>query len=228
MSESAISRPTRKLGPRLGYTAGVGALSLVASVLVFLLSIPAPARSPPPPGEAIIVLTGGEERIRAAARLLKEGRGKRLLISGVNRNNGRDLMRRVTGLPAELFDCCVDLGYTARNTMGNAAEAKEWAAFHNVSSLIVVTTTVHMPRSLAELGRTMPNVYLIPYGVAATLPGGLTQAPLADPLVLRFMATEYLKFLPAVALNIASRMLQPVQIGLAQRVGGSWQADRVP
>ena len=225
MTESAASIRTRRLGPRLGYATAVVTLSIAASAIVFLVAIPAPARSPPLAGDAIIVLTGGEERIRAAALILKERRGRRLLISGVNRVNGRQDMRRVTGLPAELFDCCVDLGYAARNTMGNAAEARDWAAFHNVSSLIVVTTTIHMPRSLAELGRAMPTMRLIPHPVAATMPGGKVPVTTFDRTVARFVVTEYLKFLPAVALNVMSRLLQPVRSGLASRGSGTWKSD---
>ena len=53
--------------------------------LVFASSI---AHYAPPAGlqaDGIVVLTGGEHRLSEATRLLAEGRGKRLLISGVNR-----------------------------------------------------------------------------------------------------------------------------------------------
>lgn len=216
MSNSTTLRWVR----RLGVAAGAVVLLLGAGLIVFLASIPAPARSLPPRGDAIIVLTGSEERIRAAALILKQQRGRRLLISGVNRINGREDVRRVTGLPAELFDCCVDLGYSALDTMGNAAEAREWASVHNVDSLIVVTTTVHMPRSLADLGRTMPKVRLIPHGVAVHLPGSQRPASsVFDWTVARYVLKEYVKFLPAAALNVASRLLHPVNIGLAGSAG---------
>ena len=48
-----------------------------------------------PAGDGIVVLTGGEHRLSEAARLLAEGRGRRLLISGANRQATRqDLYRK--------------------------------------------------------------------------------------------------------------------------------------
>ena len=48
--------------------------------------------------DGIVVLTGGEHRLAEAARLLAEGRGKRLLISGANRMTSRDDLQRKSGI----------------------------------------------------------------------------------------------------------------------------------
>ena len=48
--------------------------------------------------DGIVVLTGGEHRLSEAARLLAEGRGKRLLISGANRMATREDLHRKSGL----------------------------------------------------------------------------------------------------------------------------------
>ena len=77
--------------------------------------------------DAIVVLTGGELRLSAAAKLLKEGRGARLLISGVNRQTSTDDLKRVSGLPDRLFTCCVDIDYAAHTTSDNADQTKAWA-----------------------------------------------------------------------------------------------------
>src|SRR5688572_25373472 len=61
--------------------------------------------------DGIVVLTGGQVRISEAARLLEDGRGQRLLISGVNQKTGRPSLLKISGLEKEIFDCCVDLGY---------------------------------------------------------------------------------------------------------------------
>ena len=34
---------------------------------------------------------------------------------------------RKSGLSPELFECCVDVGYAAHDTTGNAEETKAWA-----------------------------------------------------------------------------------------------------
>ena len=48
----------------------------------------------------------------------------RLLISGVNRMTTREDLYRKSGLTPALFACCVDIGYDAHDTSGNAEETK--------------------------------------------------------------------------------------------------------
>ncbi len=70
--------------------------------------------------DGIVVLTGGDNRIEAGAKLMSEGRAKRMLISGVNRKVTREEMQRLLGVDKGIFNCCVDLGYEALDTVGNA------------------------------------------------------------------------------------------------------------
>ena len=56
-----------------------------------------------------------------------------------------------------MFDCCVDLGFTAANTLGNARETAEWARAKGYSALILVTADYHMPRARLELRAAMPE-----------------------------------------------------------------------
>ena len=103
------------------------------------------------PADGIVVLTGGDFRILEGARLLQEGRATRMLISGVDAKTSRDDLLKLSGLPPTTFNCCVDLGYFAQNTVGNAEETRAWAQSRKLGRLIVVTSSYHMPRSLAEL-----------------------------------------------------------------------------
>ena len=92
--------------------------------LWFMHSLPKTPTAPDQPGEAIAVLTGGQNRVIVGIELLQQGFGKRLLISGVNENITDDHLQRVLGLDAEqtrLFKCCVDTGRQALDTVGNAA-----------------------------------------------------------------------------------------------------------
>src|SRR5258708_10639 len=104
------------------------ALAFVAGFFVFAGGLG--PRTPPSVGHAdgIVVLTGGSHRLAEAARLLADGYGKRLLISGVNRKTGGDDLVRQSGLSRELFDARVDVGYEAQDTPGNAQETSEWVA----------------------------------------------------------------------------------------------------
>jgi uncharacterized SAM-binding protein YcdF (DUF218 family) len=122
--------------------------------------------SEPPVADAVVALTGASDlRLEAAARLLERGKGKRLLISGVNREASRDDILEVSRAVKPIYDCCVDLGYTAADTIGNAEEIAEWARGKSYTRLIVVTSDYHMPRSLLEVRAAMPEATLIPYPV---------------------------------------------------------------
>jgi uncharacterized SAM-binding protein YcdF (DUF218 family) len=155
--------------------------------------------------DAIVVLTGGPTRIAEGAKLLKDRRGDRLLISGINTQTGRDSVLRLTGLPSNQFNCCVDLGYSALDTIGNARETGNWASQRRYDSLIVVTSRAHMPRSLAELERALPGVRLIPHPV-------MSSAHVQSPWWLSYGATrvivsEYIKYIPSAARLIVSRAM---------------------
>lgn len=120
----------------------------------------------PPPAEAIVALTGGSlERLSTGVRLLEQNKGQRLLISGVNRIVTDAELFEVLDLDSELAECCVDLGRSADDTLGNAAETAAWAREHNYTRLILVTDDYHMPRSRAELTLAMPEVDIYAYPV---------------------------------------------------------------
>ena len=157
--------------------------------------------------DAIVVLTGERERISEAARLLRSGRAEKLLISGVNRKTGRKALQRISKIGDRLFTCCVTVGYQAQNTRGNAQETEAWLREHNFSSLIVVTAHYHMPRSLKELALRLPDVELIAHPV---LPRGYRDKPWWLHFNhARTLVQEYLKFLPASANYVMSRLVGP-------------------
>ena len=120
----------------------------------------------PDRADAIVALTGpSAERVNAAIRLLELDKGERLLISGVNREVRRQELRALTPGSSKLFNCCVDLGFEAENTVGNASEIAAWARRHDYQRLIVVTSDYHMPRSLLEVRSALPGVVMVPYAV---------------------------------------------------------------
>ncbi|MBS9722514.1 YdcF family protein [Tianweitania sp. BSSL-BM11] len=150
----------------------------------------------PRKADAIIVLTGGLYRLDAGVSLLNEGRGDRLLISGVNPKAGRDDLRAATGGDRELFSCCVDIDHAAMDTIGNAEESGKWMQANHYRSVILVTNNYHMPRSLLEMRRILHDVDIQPYPVVNTSPS--TGSWFTDPDALRVIATEYVKFLGAL------------------------------
>lgn len=121
----------------------------------------------PPTADGIVALTGGSGlRIAAALQLLEAGKAKRMLISGVSRQVTRGELQTITGADKPIYDCCVDLGFTAANTVGNARETAEWARSNGYKTLILVTADFHMPRARLELKAAMPEATIYPYPVA--------------------------------------------------------------
>ena len=115
--------------------------------------------------DGIVVLTGGRERIHGAIELLRAGKGRRLLITGVHPTTRSEDLARVGEASEDLLQCCIDLGFEAETTTGNAHEAAEWARRNGFNSLIVVTSAYHLPRSLIEFASALPDVDLRPYPI---------------------------------------------------------------
>lgn len=184
---------------------GAAALLVAVGFLVFVYSIHRETPESTVRADGIVVLTGGTERIARGIRLLATKRANRLLISGVNtRTSPAALSKRTPGYEA-LFNCCIDVGYKAQDTIGNATETLEWVQEHNFDSLIVVTSSYHMPRSLAELHRALPGITLHAHPV---VPASVrAEAWYANPGTAKLLFWEYAKFLPAATRYCATLLL---------------------
>ncbi len=116
--------------------------------------------------DAIVVLTGGSQRIDYGVQLLIDGKASRLFISGVDTKlPPMAFLRQVSpALAAQIPDghAIVMLGYDARNTIGNAAEAAQWLQHEHLQSLRLVTANYHMPRALKEFRFAMPAMLILP------------------------------------------------------------------
>ena len=186
---------------------GLAALLAVVYVGGFFLFTARLDRTPPvevPVADGIVALTGGPDRITAAYRLLEEGRGTRLLITGVHPDVTAASLKEIVPGAAPKFDCCVDVGHLAENTIGNAAETAEWVREKDYRSIILVTSTYHLPRARLELGRAMPGVEISPYPVfqdTLHLDGWW-----AYPGTTRLLISEYTKYLLTLTYGRQSQM----------------------
>ena len=196
---------------------GAGLLAFAARVSD---STPAPD---PPSSDGIVALTGASSlRIEAATELLEQGLAQRLLISGVNPEATREQVRQATSTAGRAFDCCVDLGFQAENTLGNARETADWARYHHYRTLIVVTADYHMPRALLELRAAMPRVALRPYPVATQTLDVRHWWRTAESA--RRMTVEYCKYLAVLARSSLERLRH---LGPRAAPGGSAPAANV-
>ncbi len=163
--------PSRRPRSRLLRSlAALGVLAAAAVILSFAGFMRSIARIEPhkvDPAAGIVVLTGGSQRLSDALGLLASGHGRRLLISGVNQKTSREEIARIAGQSREKLECCADLGKSARNTIGNAIEARRWARENGFKSLIVVTSNYHMPRTLGEFAHVMGDIGVVGYPVVS-------------------------------------------------------------
>ncbi len=168
----------------------------VAGFLLFVGMLPT-RPTQPLKADGIVALTGGDARLDAAVALLEGGAGKRLLISGVNKASTKDELKTLSN-GRRRFDCCADIGYAAEDTYGNAEEAASWMAEHHFRSLIVVTASYHMPRSLRLFHALMPDVKLIAYPVE---PASVDMAQWWRPGTLHLLHNEYLKYVASFVMT---------------------------
>jgi uncharacterized SAM-binding protein YcdF (DUF218 family) len=184
----------RRVGRSVIAICAIAVLSLAAGFGWFLWNLPADEIVLQRDADGIVVLTGGASRISDAIELLAAGRGKRLLISGVNRATTSGEISRLNPEYGRMVSCCVDFDRSL-NTLGNAIETKHWAESRGFRSLIVVTSNYHMPRAIAEISHQLPDVALLPFPVIA-------EKPHAEPwwmhgATMRLMLSEYLKYVVA-------------------------------
>ncbi len=161
-------------------------------LFLFAVELPRVAEQPETATDAIVVLTGGSERLAEGLRLLTADRGRKLFVSGVYRGVDVAELLSVARQGPTLTDRIV-LGHDADDTPGNARETAQWMAHEGFSSLRLVTAGYHMPRSRLEFRRAMPQVALIAHPVFPA------NVHLDDwwrwPGTTTLLATEYTKYM---------------------------------
>ncbi|HRI76095.1 MAG TPA: YdcF family protein [Alphaproteobacteria bacterium] len=156
--------------------------------------------------DAIVVLTGGSNRLQVGFDLLAQSRGKKLFISGVYQ--GVEVRELLSQWKSERnksdLDCCVALGFEADDTAGNADETAAWMTAEEYKSFYLVTAHYHMKRALLEMQRAAPHLKIRPWPV---VPEGLDinnwwRSSQSRNLIIR----EYSKYLAALVITSARRM----------------------
>ncbi|HEY1798591.1 MAG TPA: YdcF family protein [Stellaceae bacterium] len=155
--------------------------------------------------DAIVVLTGGRLRIETGIDLFGEGKAQKLFISGVNHRVDREALTRLFEPVAGRVQCCIVLGHDADNTLGNARETALWMRQQRYSSLRLVTSWYHMPRSLLEFHQAMPEVRIVTSPVfAKTDPAENRVTAWSDAATLT--VGEYHKFIAVWLRNAADKL----------------------
>jgi uncharacterized SAM-binding protein YcdF (DUF218 family) len=138
---------------------------------LFVHSIPSKVEDPTTITDAIVVLTGGGDRIKTGVTLLEQGLSKKLFISGVKKGVNFDILMNRQNIEKEVRQENISqtqLGYLAHNTEQNAKETSEWVKQQGgIQSLRLVTADFHINRSLLEFSRAFPTLKIIPHPVVS-------------------------------------------------------------
>lgn len=145
--------------------------------------------------DAVVVLTGAQDRLGVGFELLAQGHARRMFISGVYRGvDVQQILRTLRRSPREAENQ-IALGYGADDTVGNARETAEWVTQEHVASLILVTSNFHMPRALLEFHAAMPGIVIVPHATAS--PSFKIEAWWRWPGTIRLIASEWTKYIAA-------------------------------
>lgn len=174
----------------------VAAVVWLGGLAWFVNVLPREADADPAATDAIVVLTGGSQRVENGLSLLAEGKAKKLFVSGVYRSTDVRALLRTSNQQPQWLTCCIELGHEADNTRGNAAETAAWMKAENFHSLRLVTASYHMPRSLLEFSAAMPDIRIVPNPVFPKAPHGDWRF---RPRAALLIAAEYTKYLFAYA-----------------------------
>src|SRR5579871_3060349 len=120
--------------------------SIVVSIWVggfclFVTTIPDLIEDQTTHTQAIVVLTGGRERLKTGFRLLCEGMGDYIFISGVHPGESLksilktpEVQSVISGQDKEWLKSHTEIGYAATNTKENATETLDWVHHKSISS----------------------------------------------------------------------------------------------
>ena len=157
--------------------------------------------------DAIVVLTGGSERLSTGLWLLSQNKAKRVFVSGVHPMVDVDKLIQLAGHPFDGLQQWIDAGHGAQDTHGNAEETAAWMHQRGYHSLRLVTGSYHMPRSLMEFREVLPEANVVPHPV---FPDRVSRTSWwMRPRTAMLIIGEYNKYLFACFEHWCTSLLRP-------------------
>lgn len=111
--------------------------------------------------DAIVVLTGGKNRIAESFNLFNNEMADILIISGVSDNVSLKELERQNKTSIIKNNDKIFIGREAATTYQNAIEVSEIIRRNNIQSVRLVTSYYHMPRSKEEILAHNPDIEVI-------------------------------------------------------------------
>jgi uncharacterized SAM-binding protein YcdF (DUF218 family) len=163
------SGPGKKIGGfllRTFFVVLAAILPLAVGFVRFVDHLPSPTTDPSTT-DAIVVLTGGGDRISNALALLEAGKAERLFVSGVHPGVGVGELLKIdrtspnSGESDAALAARIDLGDMAGDTFGNSVESVAWMRANHFKTMRLVTADYHMPRALIEFRMEAPDLQIV-------------------------------------------------------------------
>ncbi|MBY0354574.1 MAG: YdcF family protein [Rickettsiales bacterium] len=163
----------------------------------FITEIPGQPQTNLAKTDAVVVLTGGDQRLQRGLELLNAGLADKLLVSGVAK--GTTLKKLLAQYPQtdleniSQLENAIILDHRANDTFSNAIETRRWMEQEGFRSMRVVTGNYHLPRSLLIFVYYMPDYLMIPEPV---FPRDFKRVQWwSAPNSIRLVVMEYNKYL---------------------------------
>jgi len=163
----------------------------------FIEDMPQGTPDPALKTSAIVVLTGGNNRISEGLHLLAQNKSNELIISGVRRGATLKAVVQGSGYKGALNPKRIALDYKSTTTLENAKNVAKWVEQKNIKSIRLVTANYHMRRALIEFNHYLKGVRIIPHAVNPLDP--LRKTWCKDYKIFCLYLNEYHKYLGAFA-----------------------------
>ena len=83
----------------------------------------------------------------------------------------------------EKVECCIEVGYLSKNPYENALETRYWALEKKINSILLITSTLHMPRA-EFLFNQLSGLKVTPFAINNNQSGYITaHIPLSIKLI---------------------------------------------
>lgn len=191
---------------RAAFLAAVTFVIWLGGLISFAGSIPGHVTDDETRTDAIVVLTGGSGRLDEGLRLLSLGLAEKLFVSGVYEGLDVKTLLQLSQANPQDLELRIGIG-GATNTRGNASETAGWVATEGITTLRLVTSGYHMPRSLLEFRHAMRSVKIIAHAVSAE--HVKIERWWAWPGTAGLVIGEYNKFLLAWLRHMGENILTP-------------------
>ncbi len=111
--------------------------------------------------DAIVVLTGGSERIPEGLKMLQDNRADLLFISGLYTERSLEHYKKNLSQFKNLQSGKIHFDTVATTTIDNAEQVRNWAIENNIKSIYLVTSYYHIPRAEFLIKQYAPDLRIV-------------------------------------------------------------------